>query len=107
MVQHPWLENDCLMADVILPASTRFESIDISRDIGSGLFMSIYLEDHCIGPVGESLCDFDIVSTIAQKLGLREIYTQSSFEEKQKLVFEASGIEQFVRGTSSRRSSTS
>jgi anaerobic selenocysteine-containing dehydrogenase len=97
VAQHPWLENDCLLADLILPASTRFESLEISRDIGSGLFMSIYLEDHCIDPVGESQCDFDIVATIAEKLGLREEYTQGkTFEEKQKLAFDASGVQELV-----------
>lgn len=97
VAQHPWLENDCLMADIILPASTRFESLDISRDIGSGVFMSIYLEEHCIDPVGESLCDFDIVATIAEKFGLRDEYTQGlSFEEKQRLAFAASGVEQLI-----------
>ena len=97
VAQHPWLENDCLMADLILPAGTRFEGLDISRDIGSGLFMSIYLEDHCIDPVGESLCDFDIVATVAEKLGLREAYTQDkTFPEKQRLAFQASGVQDLV-----------
>ena len=25
VAQHPWLENDCLLADIILPANTTFE----------------------------------------------------------------------------------
>jgi trimethylamine-N-oxide reductase (cytochrome c) len=97
VAQHPWLENDCLLADLVLPASTRYESLDISRDIASGVFMSIYLEEHCIDPVGESLCDFDIVTAIAEKLGLREEYTQGlTFAEKQKLAFEASGVQRLI-----------
>ncbi|MCE5253049.1 MAG: molybdopterin-dependent oxidoreductase, partial [Actinomycetia bacterium] len=97
VAQHPWLENDCLMADIILPAATRFESLDICRDIGSGVFMSIYLEEHCIDPVDESLCDFDIVATVAEKFGLREEYTQGlTFEQKQRLAFAASGVEQLI-----------
>jgi trimethylamine-N-oxide reductase (cytochrome c) len=97
VAQHPWLENDCLMADIILPASTRFEQLDIGNDTGSGVFTSIFLEDHCIDPVGESLSDFDIVATIAEKLGLREEYTQGkTHEEKQKLAFEGSGVTDLV-----------
>ena len=97
VAQHPWLENDCLMADIILPASTRFEMIDIGNDLGSGTFVSLFLEDHCIDPVGESLNDFDIVAKIADKLGFLEAYTGGkTHEEKQKLSFEASGVEELI-----------
>ena len=97
VAQHPWLENDCLMADIILPASTRFEMIDIGNDLGGGTFVSLFLEDHCIDPVGESLSDFDIVAKIADKLGFLEAYTGGkTHEEKQKLSFEASGVEELI-----------
>ncbi len=49
--------------------------LDIGNDLGSGVFTSIFLEDHCVDPVGESLCDFDVVAKIAEKLGLQEEYT--------------------------------
>ena len=97
VAQHPWLENDCLLADIILPVSTRFEMMDIGNDLGSGTFVSLFLEEHCIDPVGESLCDFDIVAKIAEKLGLREEYTRGkTIEEKQKLSFEASGVDGLI-----------
>jgi trimethylamine-N-oxide reductase (cytochrome c) len=97
VAMHPWLENDCLMADIILPGSTRFEVLDIGNDYGSGAFVSVFLEDHCIDPVGESLSNFDIVTKIAEKLGLAEEYTQrKTHEEKQKLVFEGSGVEKLI-----------
>ena len=93
VAQHPWLENDCLMADIVLPVATRFEMIDIGNDMGSGVFVSVFLEDPCIDPVGESLNDFDIVAKIAEKLGLQEEYTLGkTHEEKQKLAFEGSGV---------------
>ena len=92
VAMHPWLENDCLMADIILPGATRFEMMDIGNDLGGGAFVSVFLEDHCVDPVGESRCNFDIVTTIAEKLGLKEEYTLGkTHEEKQKLVFEGSG----------------
>ena len=97
VAQHPWLENDCLMADLILPVATRFEMIDIGNDQGSGVFMTLYLEDPCIDPVGESLSDFDVVAKIAEKLGLHEEYTQGkTHEEKQRLAFEGSGMDGLV-----------
>ena len=32
LAQHPWLENDCLFADIILPVNTKFEEDDIGDD---------------------------------------------------------------------------
>jgi anaerobic selenocysteine-containing dehydrogenase len=93
VAQHPWLENDCLMADLVLPATTRFEQLDIGNDTGSGVCTSIYLENHCVDPEGESLCDFDIVCRVAEKLGLLEEYAYGkTHEQKQKLAFEGSGV---------------
>ncbi len=97
VAQHPWLENDCLMADIILPVTTRFETLDIGSDLGSGVFTSIFLEEDCIDPVGESLSDFDVVAKIAEKLGLWEEYTgKKTTEEKQKLFFDGAGMEGWV-----------
>jgi trimethylamine-N-oxide reductase (cytochrome c) len=85
------------MADIILPGATRFEVLDIGNDMGSGAFVSFFLEDHCVDPVGESRCNFDIVATIAGKLGLKEEYTLGkTHEEKQKLSFDASGVDQLI-----------
>ncbi len=97
VAQHPWMENDCLLADIILPVSTRFEMIDIGSDLGSGVFVSVFLEDHCIDPVGESLNDFDVAAKIAEKLGLKEQYTLGkTHEEKRRLSFDASGVGQLI-----------
>jgi len=58
---------------------------------------SLFLEDHCIDPVGESLCDFDVVAKIAEKLGLLEEYTQGkTHEEKQRLAYEGSGVAHLI-----------
>jgi anaerobic selenocysteine-containing dehydrogenase len=97
VAQHPWLENDCLMADIILPVATRFEMLDIGMDLGSGVLTSLFLEEDCIEPVGESLSDFDVVAKVADKLGLLQEYTHGkTMPEKQKLSFEAAGMEGLV-----------
>jgi anaerobic selenocysteine-containing dehydrogenase len=97
VAMHPWLENDCLMADIVLPGSTRFEMLDIGNDLGSGTFFSLFLEDHCIDPVGESMSNFDIVTKIAEKLGLADEYTgRKTHEEKRKLSFDVSGVDRFI-----------
>ena len=36
VAQHPWLENDCLCADIILPTTTTLECDDISPCIREG-----------------------------------------------------------------------
>jgi trimethylamine-N-oxide reductase (cytochrome c) len=42
VAQHPWLENDCYLADIILPVATKFEMEDICDDTGGGIFTSIF-----------------------------------------------------------------
>ena len=37
VAQHPWLENDCYLADIILPVVTKFEMEDIGDDTGGGV----------------------------------------------------------------------
>jgi anaerobic selenocysteine-containing dehydrogenase len=97
VAQHPWLENDCLMADLVLPVATRFEMLDIGNDLGSGVFDSFFLEEDCVDPVGESLCDHDVVAKIAEKLGLWDEYTLGkTMPEKQKIAFDASGMDQLI-----------
>jgi len=72
--QHPWLENDALLADVILPVNTKFEEEDIGNDIESGQYGMVFLEGRCIESLGESYSDYEIVKMIAERLGLLEAY---------------------------------
>ncbi len=91
--QHPWLENDCLLADVILPVSTKLEEDDINSDLYSGQSIIVFPEERCIEPLGESLSDYEIVCKIAERLGLLQEYTGGrSVEDIRRLGFEASGV---------------
>jgi trimethylamine-N-oxide reductase (cytochrome c) len=93
LAQHPWLENDCTFADIILPSNTKFETEDIGVDIFSGQFDAIFPEPKCIEPRGESKSDYEVVCTIAEKLGLLEEYTGGkSVEEWIKHGYETSGV---------------
>lgn len=97
LAQHPWLESDCLFADLILPANTKFEEHDIGVDIFSGQFYTVFHEEKCIEPIGESRSDYEIVCLIADKLGLLKEYTEGrTVEEWIKFGFETSGIEKLV-----------
>ncbi len=69
VAQHPWLENDCYFADIILPVQTKFEMDDVAEDVDGAVFTSVYREGVSCPPVGESLNDFECVAEVARKLG--------------------------------------
>lgn len=81
VAQHPWLENDCYMADIILPVQTKFEMEDICEDTGGAIFTSVFRERTACPPVGESLNDFDCVAEVARKLG-PEYYNAYTNDDK-------------------------
>ncbi len=68
VVQHPWMENDCLFADIILPVNTKFEEEDIGTDSDNGQFNVVYYEKRAIKPLFESLSDLEAVEEVAKKL---------------------------------------
>jgi molybdopterin guanine dinucleotide-containing S/N-oxide reductase-like protein len=93
IAQHPWLENDCLFADIILPVNTKFEEDDIGDDTESVTFEMVYLENKCIEPLGESKSDYEIVCMVAERLGLLKEYTEGkTIPEWIKHGFDNSGI---------------
>ncbi|MFC1845973.1 molybdopterin-dependent oxidoreductase [Chloroflexota bacterium] len=93
MAQHPWLENDCLFADIILPVSTKYEEDDIGQDLHSIQYDMLCLEDKCIEPIGESMSDYEIVCAVAERLGLLEEYTEGkSVQDWIRDGFEHSGL---------------
>ena len=96
VAQHPWLENDCYMADIILPVQTVFEMRDIADDTNGGIVTAVYNEHAACPPVGESLDDFDCVVEVARKLGPEyyDAYTRG-ITDKQELIdvfFSGSGV---------------
>jgi len=97
LAQHPWMENDCLFADIILPVSTKFEEKDIGADLESGQYHTVFLEGKCVEPIGESRSDYEIVCMIAEKLGLLEKYTGGmTVEDLIKLGFDTTDIEDMI-----------
>ena len=97
LAQHPWLENDCLFADIILPSTTKFETEDIGADAFAGEYKTVFIDGKCIEPIGESKSEFEIVSAIADKLGLLKEFTGGeTVQQKIKRGFETSGIQNLV-----------
>ncbi len=97
LAQHPWIENDCEFADIILPATTKFETNDIGVDVFTAEFRTIFLDPKCVEPRGESKSDYEIVCAIAEKLGMLEEYTMGETEEGLiKKGFDTSGVQDMV-----------
>ncbi len=97
VAQHPWLENDCLIADLILPASTKFEQEDIASSGFSVPLDCFMIEHKCIDPVGESMSDYEVVGEVAKKLGKYEEYTEGkSIPEWIKSAFDSTHIKDMI-----------
>jgi molybdopterin guanine dinucleotide-containing S/N-oxide reductase-like protein len=97
LAQHPWLENDCQFADIILPVSTKFELDDISLDDMNGNFTAIFYDGKCIEPIGESKSDYEICCLLAEKLGVLNEYTMGkTVEELIQHGFETSGVQKMT-----------
>jgi trimethylamine-N-oxide reductase (cytochrome c) len=93
VAQHPWLENDCLFADIILPINTKMEEEDICSDCDNGNFSIACYEGRCIDSLGESKSDWEAVGEVAKALGLYEEYTQGlDVEGWIRKAFAASGL---------------
>ncbi len=96
VVQHPWLENDTLFADIILPVNTKLEEQDFGIDRDAQYF-SVFLEDRSIEPVGESKSDYEVVCEVAAKMGLFDEYTKGkTVEEWVRTAYELSGVADLV-----------
>jgi molybdopterin guanine dinucleotide-containing S/N-oxide reductase-like protein len=94
LVQHPWLENDCIFADIILPSNTKFEEEDIGADHWPVQYNCVYLEEKCIEPIGETKTDWEIVGEIAKRFGLYDKYTEGkTLQQWIKIGFDGSGVE--------------
>jgi anaerobic selenocysteine-containing dehydrogenase len=98
VVQHPWLENDTVFADIILPTNTKLEEEDIAIfNMGGSPYRGLVVEDQAIERVGESLSDYEAVGEVAKKMGLYDQYTDGmSVKEKIKLGFDLTQLDQLI-----------
>ena len=76
VAQQPWMENDCLFADILLPINTKYEEEDIGQDNGAAPFGLIYHEEQAVPARGESKSDWEAVGEVARKLGLYDAYVE-------------------------------
>jgi anaerobic selenocysteine-containing dehydrogenase len=97
VAQHPWLENDCHFADIILPGTTKFENEDIGIDNYSAEFGTLFLDEKCIEPLGESKSDYETVCAVADKLGLLDKMTEGkTVDEWIRFGFDSCGVGELI-----------
>ena len=98
VAQHPWLENECLYADIILPANTTLEVEDIVTNTRQGPhFQSVALQEQAIQPVGESKSDYEVVLEIAKKLDMGRKFTEGkTTRDLEKEVFNNMDLDKYI-----------
>ena len=89
--QDCWWSGETGFADIILPACTNFERNDIGEwgQVGGYNNDSANSQNHriivyqkkCIEPLYESRSDYSIFSELAERLGVKEEYTEGNSEE--------------------------
>ncbi|MBN1191869.1 MAG: molybdopterin-dependent oxidoreductase [Dehalococcoidales bacterium] len=99
IAQHAWLENDCLLADIILPGNTTFEVEDLVPNTSrTGIeFQSVGLQRRAVAPVGESMSDFEIVLEISKKMGMYEQVSEGkNLDEWLKYFYDYYHLSEFI-----------
>ena len=100
-------QSETNFGDVILPASTNFEHSDLSEwnnaggygvhDINNNNHRVIIYQMKCIDPLWESKPDYEIYTLLAERLGIKEEYTEgNSFEDWNKKMFEYSDLPKYI-----------
>ncbi len=105
--QSIWFEGEAKFADVILPACTNFERVDISEWAGLGGYghhgqqqlnhRVIIFQAPAIAPLGESKSDFWIFNEICKRLGLANYFSEGVNEiDWVKRLFISSDLPQMI-----------
>ena len=92
VVQHQFMQDDVLLADVVLPVNTVAEERDIMA--GEGV---VWISEQAIDPIGESKSDWEAVCEVAKKLDLYDDYTDGeTLTDKMKYGYQISGVADFI-----------
>jgi len=87
VAQHIWLENDCLMADIVLPVNTKFEEEDMRGVNDEFSFSFLVYEKQAIPAVGESKSDMEMVAEMADMLGTKAQFMNDRLTVQEWLEF--------------------
>jgi molybdopterin guanine dinucleotide-containing S/N-oxide reductase-like protein len=105
--QDCWWCPETKFADIILPACTNLERNDISEWANAGGYSVhgagacnhrvIVYQQKCVEPVGESKSDYQIFCELAEKLGVKEEFTEGNTEEDWiKIMFDSSDLPKYI-----------
>ncbi len=105
--QDIWFNSETRMADVILPACTNFERDDVGEwGAGGGYtkhasngcnFRIIVRQQKCIEPLWESKSDYEIFALLADRLGMKEAFTDGKSElDWVRAFFEISDLPKYI-----------
>lgn len=101
VINAPWFDRDCRYADLVLPATTLFETEDVTEPGKCGVYVPPYginarcevYSQKCIEPVGESKTDIEIFEAVAEKLGCLQDYTLgNSLEDWLRLLYGTTNV---------------
>ena len=103
VMQDCWYGGESIFPDVILPACTGLERSDIGEWAACGGYTTnahignnyrvIVREQKCIEPMGESKSDYEILSLLADRLGMKELFTEGNTEDDwARLFYESSDL---------------
>ena len=105
--QSIWFEGEAKFADLILPACTNFERVDISEWAALGGYghhgqqqlnhRVVIFQAPAVAPLGESRSDFWIFNEISKRLGLANYFSEGINEiDWVKRQFEASDLPKYI-----------
>jgi molybdopterin guanine dinucleotide-containing S/N-oxide reductase-like protein len=101
--QSIWFEGEAKFADIIFPACTNFERVDIGEWCNAGGYVQhsfnwvnhrvITMQHKCIEPLGESKSDYQIFHDLSKRLGAGMMYSEGCTEyDWAKRVFDATDV---------------
>lgn len=77
VVQDPWWTPTARRADIVLPATTSLERNDIGASMRDRWLIAM---KQAIDPVGQARSDYDILTDLADRLGIRSEFTEDRDE---------------------------
>jgi trimethylamine-N-oxide reductase (cytochrome c) len=107
VMQDCWYGGESIFPDVILPACTNLERNDLGEWAACGGYTTnahignnyrvVVRQQKCVEPLGESKSDYEILSLLADRLGMKELFTEGNSEDDwARLFFESSDVAKTV-----------
>ncbi|MGA3101624.1 MAG: molybdopterin-dependent oxidoreductase [Terracidiphilus sp.] len=107
VMQDCWYGGESIFPDIILPACTNLERNDLGEWAACGGYTTnahignnyrvVVRQQKCVEPLGESKSDYEILTLLADRLGMKELFTEGNSEDDwARLFFESSDVAKTV-----------